>query len=78
MTHPTLGVELSLYCNFFSHREKSLVIAGANVIRVFRLVAEVPTRTGRRDDRHEAQGWMFLFTLVRYCVVLLHMWFKRY
>ncbi|KAK3856715.1 hypothetical protein Pcinc_036978 [Petrolisthes cinctipes] len=55
MTHPTLGVELSLYCNFFSHREKSLVIAGANIIRVFRLVAEVPTRSSRRDDRHEIQ-----------------------
>ncbi|KAG0711406.1 Cleavage and polyadenylation specificity factor subunit 1 [Chionoecetes opilio] len=50
ITHPALGVELSLYCHFFSHREKSLVVAGANIIRVFRLVAEVPTRSAQRDD----------------------------
>lgn len=51
ITHQALGVELSLYCNFFSHRDKSLVVAGANVIRVFRLVAELPPRSNKRDDR---------------------------
>ncbi|KAG7154434.1 Cleavage and polyadenylation specificity factor subunit 1-like 2 [Homarus americanus] len=50
-THPTLGVELSMYCNFFNHREKSLVVAGANIVRVFRLVAEVPLKSNKRDDR---------------------------
>ena len=50
ITHPALGVELSLYCNFFSHREKSLVVAGSNVVRVFRLVAELPPRSAQRDD----------------------------
>nr|XP_053638163.1 cleavage and polyadenylation specificity factor subunit 1-like [Cherax quadricarinatus] len=49
--HPALGVELSLYCNFFNHREKSLVVAGANIIRVFRLVAEVPPKSNKKDDR---------------------------
>lgn len=56
ITHPALGVELSLYCNFFNHREKSLVVAGANVIRVFRLVAELPPRASRRDDSANNQG----------------------
>ncbi|KAK8376849.1 hypothetical protein O3P69_010050 [Scylla paramamosain] len=53
ITHPALGVELSLYCNFFSHREKSLVVAGSNVIRVFRLVAEVPLRSLRDDSANQ-------------------------
>lgn len=43
-THPPTGVEHSVYCNFFHTSEKSLVIAGANVLRVFRLVPEIQTK----------------------------------
>lgn len=66
ITHPALGVEHSLYCNFFNHREKSLVVAGANIIRVFRLVAEVSPRS-KKDDRNIIGLWMcFIFWWLNY------------
>ncbi|KAL3859426.1 hypothetical protein ACJMK2_009649 [Sinanodonta woodiana] len=36
-THPTTGVEHSIYCNFFNMKEKNLVIASVNQIHVYRL-----------------------------------------
>ncbi|XP_076048497.1 cleavage and polyadenylation specificity factor subunit 1 [Oratosquilla oratoria] len=51
-THPATGVELSLYCHFFSRRDKSLIVGSANILRVFRLVPDVPTKPYRKDDRH--------------------------
>ena len=53
ITHPATGVELSLYCNFFNKTEKSLLVTGANVIRVFRLVPDLPPRI---IGKHEPQG----------------------
>ena len=38
--HPPTGVEHSVYANFFGYDEKNLVIAGANILRVFRLVPD--------------------------------------
>lgn len=47
-THPATGVEHSIFCNFFNRAEKSLVVAGANIIRVFRLISDVdPTKKER-------------------------------
>ncbi|XP_058806106.1 cleavage and polyadenylation specificity factor subunit 1 isoform X2 [Phymastichus coffea] len=44
-THPATGVEHAIFCNFFNKAEKSLVVAGANIIRVFRLIPDVdPTK----------------------------------
>ncbi|XP_069698510.1 cleavage and polyadenylation specificity factor subunit 1 [Periplaneta americana] len=40
-THPATGVEHALTCNFFNRTEKSLIVAGANIIRVFRLIPDV-------------------------------------
>lgn len=40
-THPATGVEHAITCNFFNRTEKSLVVAGANVIRVFRLIPDI-------------------------------------
>ncbi|XP_015127450.1 cleavage and polyadenylation specificity factor subunit 1 [Diachasma alloeum] len=40
-THPGTGVEHAITCYFFNRREKCLVVAGANVIRVFRLIPDV-------------------------------------
>ncbi|XP_063911072.1 cleavage and polyadenylation specificity factor subunit 1 [Zophobas morio] len=40
-THPATGVEHALACHFFSKSEKSLVTAGANIIKVFRLIPDV-------------------------------------
>lgn len=35
--HPPTGVEHSFYCNFFSSQERNLVVAGVNVLSVYRL-----------------------------------------
>lgn len=40
-THPATGVEHAITCYFFNRIERSLVVAGANVIRVFRLIPDV-------------------------------------
>ncbi|XP_065344117.1 cleavage and polyadenylation specificity factor subunit 1 [Cloeon dipterum] len=40
-THPPTAVEHSVCCNFFNRNEKSLVVAGANVLRVFRLLPDI-------------------------------------
>ncbi|XP_020283303.1 cleavage and polyadenylation specificity factor subunit 1 [Pseudomyrmex gracilis] len=40
-THPATGVEHAITCHFFNRTEKCLVVAGANVIRVFRLIPDV-------------------------------------
>ncbi|KOC67340.1 Cleavage and polyadenylation specificity factor subunit 1 [Habropoda laboriosa] len=40
-THPATGVEHAITCFFFNRSEKCLVVAGANIIRVFRLIPDV-------------------------------------
>lgn len=40
-THPATAVEHVLSCNFFNQSGKSLVVAGANNIRVFQLIPDV-------------------------------------
>lgn len=42
-SHPATGVEHAITCYFFNRTEKCLVVAGANVIRVFRLIPDVDT-----------------------------------
>lgn len=39
--HPATAVEHAICCHFFSRREKNLVVAGANIIRVFRLIPDI-------------------------------------
>ncbi|XP_046387222.1 cleavage and polyadenylation specificity factor subunit 1 isoform X1 [Ischnura elegans] len=39
-THPPTAVEHAISCHFFNRNEKSLVVAGANIIRVFRLIPD--------------------------------------
>ncbi|KAF0313007.1 Cleavage and polyadenylation specificity factor subunit 1 [Amphibalanus amphitrite] len=38
--HPPTGIELSLYCNLMGQGDKQLVVAGSNMLKVFRLVPE--------------------------------------
>jgi cleavage and polyadenylation specificity factor subunit 1 len=45
--HPPTGVEIATYCYFFDRREKNLVVAGANSIRVYRFVPDaLDTQSG--------------------------------
>ncbi|XP_041971473.1 cleavage and polyadenylation specificity factor subunit 1 [Aricia agestis] len=43
-THPATGIEHSVSCCFFNNDETCLVTAGANIIKVFRLVPEGHTK----------------------------------
>lgn len=48
-THPATAVEHAITCNFFNRNERSLVVAGANMLRVFRLVPDsVPNKQSIR------------------------------
>lgn len=49
--HPPTGVEMVTYCYFFDRREKNLVVAGTDNIRVFRFVPDVygPSAQGRMN-----------------------------
>ncbi len=38
--HPPTGVEMCSYCYFFDRREKNLVVAGVDLLRVFRFVPD--------------------------------------
>lgn len=40
-THQPTGVEHAISCFFFNKTEKSLVTAGANILKVFRLIPNV-------------------------------------
>lgn len=48
-THPATGVEHALSCHFFNKAEKSLVTAGSNIIKVFRLIPDIDARN--RNER---------------------------
>ena len=45
-SHPPTGVEHSVEAHFYGRWERNLVVAGANVLRVFRLV---PNQEGDQD-----------------------------
>uniref|UniRef100_H2ZS88 Cleavage and polyadenylation specificity factor subunit 1 n=1 Tax=Latimeria chalumnae TaxID=7897 RepID=H2ZS88_LATCH len=36
--HPPMGLEFSIYCNFFSNVERNLVVAGSSQLYVYRLI----------------------------------------
>lgn len=40
-THPATGIEFCVTCHFFNNTEKSLITAGANVLKVFRIIPDV-------------------------------------
>jgi cleavage and polyadenylation specificity factor subunit 1 len=44
-TLPATGVEFAIKCNFFSNVEKCLVTAGANVLKVYRILPDVELNT---------------------------------
>lgn len=38
--HPPTAVEHCLYCSFYNFSEQNLVVAGATVLKIYRLVPE--------------------------------------
>lgn len=40
-TVPASGIEFAINCKFFNNLEENLVVAGANVLKVFRIIPEV-------------------------------------
>lgn len=45
-SHPATGIEFSITCRFFNNAEENIVTAGANVLKVFRIIPDVdPTTT---------------------------------
>ncbi|CAL8131581.1 unnamed protein product [Orchesella dallaii] len=49
--HPPTGVEMVSYCYFFDRREKNLVVAGANDIRVFRFVPDIYDTSAQDESK---------------------------
>lgn len=44
-THPATAVEHAVTCHFFNRSERSVVVAGGNILRVFRLVPDsIPSK----------------------------------
>lgn len=39
-THPATGIEFSITCHFYNNVEKSLVVGGANILKVYRIRPE--------------------------------------
>lgn len=37
-SHPATGVEFSISCHFFNNYEENIVTAGANILKVFRII----------------------------------------
>lgn len=48
--HPATGVEHSISCHFFNKSEKSIVTAGANIVKIFKLVPDIDPRN--RNERY--------------------------
>uniref|UniRef100_T1J479 Cleavage and polyadenylation specificity factor subunit 1 n=1 Tax=Strigamia maritima TaxID=126957 RepID=T1J479_STRMM len=53
--HPPTGVEHAIYCHFFNRREKNLVMAGSNQLRVFRLTHETDNN-GRIKETNDSKS----------------------
>ena len=65
-TYPATSVEHAIYCRFYGGREKNLVVAGANVLRVFRLSPDGDIKTGRREKSENQPPKMKLECLTTY------------
>ena len=64
-THPATGLEHAITCYFFNRTEKCLVTAGANIIKVFRLIPDVDTT---KKDRFSG---IYSHTLSHFELVIL-------
>lgn len=44
-SHPATGIEFSISCRFFNNLEENIVTAGANILKVFRIVPDIDPHT---------------------------------
>lgn len=44
-SHPATGIEFSITCRFFNNAEENIVTAGANVVKVFRIIPDIDPTT---------------------------------
>lgn len=44
-SHPATGIEFSISCRFFNTLEENIVTAGANILKVFRIVPDADPNT---------------------------------
>lgn len=65
-TYPASCVEHAIYCRFFNSKEKNLVVAGANVLRVFRLIPNVDEKTFLKECSEDQPPKMKLECLGSY------------
>ncbi|KAG1650025.1 Cleavage and polyadenylation specificity factor subunit 1 [Nymphon striatum] len=53
--HVPTGIEHSIYCNFYNSHTKSLVVAGASQLRVFRLIQDVEKSASDQDKAESSK-----------------------
>lgn len=39
-SHPATGIDFSISCHFFNNYEENIVTAGANILKVFRIIPD--------------------------------------
>lgn len=44
-SHPATGIEFSISCRFFNRLEENIITAGANILKVFRIVPDIDPNT---------------------------------
>lgn len=64
-SHPATGIEFSISCHFFNNHEENIVTAGANILKVFRIIPDVEPNTV------EKYSGKFVFVHRIACVVSL-------
>uniref|UniRef100_A0A8C3ALU5 Cleavage and polyadenylation specificity factor subunit 1 n=1 Tax=Cyclopterus lumpus TaxID=8103 RepID=A0A8C3ALU5_CYCLU len=61
--HTPTAVELSVYCNFISSKEKNLVVAGTSQLYVYRIIHDVEVALGKSKTRKEKLEQVASFSL---------------
>ena len=54
--HPPTGIELSLYCSLMGQGDQQLVVAGSNMLKVFRLVPDPEALNSTEEGRTMVVG----------------------
>lgn len=57
-THPATGVEHAISCYFLNKVEKCLVTAGANVLKIFKLIPDIESRS--KVERYSGNSGVLL------------------